>query len=373
VSHRLTTLASTCPACGAANTAAWVLDYASFRHLDFAPLGTAAEWPNTIAGCHGCGILYRLLDAGQRQAIATLYGSRDYAEHQEDHMVRSGENMRHACEVQADSIVAQWPQAAAARAILDIGCFDGKLLAALAARSAARRLVGYDVAPRPGFPSTAGFEFHSGDRATLDGGFDLILLSQSMIYIGDLDRLFAEFTTLLNPDGCIFVHVPNSAIRPSSLLLGDQIFYFTPDSLQTLFARHGYGIEFASQDSFRRDILLLARRSAGASASTDTCGNEAVLRQLDAMADSLRAIPGDRLAILGTTIEAAFAHSLIAERVSVFVDENPNKLGRPFNGKPVVAPAALPDASTCIVPMGSAAKDLAARLGAHYRSRFVAV
>lgn len=371
--HYLTSSSSMCPACGHLNLYAWMLAYASFRHLDFTPLGGNAEWPNTIVDCKYCGVLYRLLSPDQRKVLATLYTSCDYAEHKEAHMVRINDEMYHSFEAQADIVLAQWPEVANIRSILDIGCFDGKLLQALGARTKAERLVGYDVAPRPGFPRAEGFKFYCGDRVALEESFDLIVLSQSMIYIDDLDDLFSQFTKLLNPEGRIFVHVPNTAMRPSSLLLGDQVIYFTPASLDSLFSRHGYEIEFISNDVFQRDLLVLAKRSPKEAVRVCIIENIRILEQLTNMAKTLRAIPGNELAILGTTIEAAFAYSILLERVCIFIDENPNKLNNFFNGIPVLEPKDLLIGATCIVPMGSAAKDLVNRLTAKYPAQFIAV
>ncbi len=368
---------SICPACGATNTAAWRLDYAAFRHLDFAPLlppPGAAAWENRLCACAGCGVLYRLLDAAQRDALAALYRSDDYAGHREDHRVRGADGaLRPAAEAQADALLAAWPEAARRAAILDIGCFDGKLLAALGERTGTARLVGYDVAARPEFPRRPRFAFHTGERRALAGPFDLVLVSQSLIYIDDLAELFAELRTRLVDDGRVFVHVPDTSLRPASLLLADQVFHFTPASLASLFGRHGYAVEYLHGHPFRRDILLLARRRADAEAQPVVAGDEGLFGRLDDLAARLRAIPGRELAVFGTTIEAAFACNVLGERASRCVDENPDKQGHQFNGLPVVPPGGLDPGNTCVVPMGREAAPLVERLSAQYPGRFLLV
>ena len=77
----------------------------------------------------------------------------------------------------------------------------------------------------------------------IKGVFDIILLSQSLIYIADLHRLMVELDHLLSPNGVIFIHVLNTATRPATLLLGDQVFYFTPDSLHKMAASVGLSCE----------------------------------------------------------------------------------------------------------------------------------
>lgn len=368
--------ASICPACGTANDALWRLDHAAFRHLDFAPLAPppgATVWENRLCACAGCGVLYRLLDAAQRAALSVLYRSGDYAEHREDHRVRGADGeLRTAATAQAEALLDAWPGLADRAAILDIGCFDGKLLAALAERTSAGRLVGYDVAPRAGFPPGPRFRFHHGARGELSGPFDLVALSQSLIYIDDLAELFAELRTRLAADGRIFVHVPDTSLRPASLLLADQVFHFTPASLASLFARHGYTVEFLRDHPFRRDILLLAHRQAADAGFGPASGDAAGLfARLDDLAIRLRAVPGDDLAVFGTTIEAAFACAVLGERARRCVDENPDKQGRAFNGRPVVPPAELAVGAPCVVPMGSEAAPLVERLSVQYPGRFL--
>jgi len=317
-----------------------------------------------------------LFDHSQRKALSELYQSSTYAEHHEDHMVRDGGTFRLASEAQVDVLIEQWPDVRNCSNILDIGCFDGKLLAALARRTAAKRFVGFDVATCPSFPSMKGFEFHTGNREKLRGPFDLVLLSQSLIYISDITNLFYELDYLLKADGRIFVHVPNTSHRPCSLLLADQVFHFTSESLAEVFAAHGYFCDFIVNHSFNRDILMLAERRATARSIPKDLALEPVsnlFQKLESMASRILAVSGNDLAVFGTTIEAAFVHSLIAPRVSCFVDENTEKLKRSFNGLPIVLPHSLNENTTCLIPMGETAAPLAARLTANFTSHFLLI
>jgi hypothetical protein len=249
-------------------------------------------------------------------------------------------------------------------------------LAALAKRTAATRFVGFDVTACPRFPSKKGFEFHTGSRSELRGPFDLVILSQSLIYLADIKSLFLDLERLLKANARIFVHVPNTALRPSSLLLADQIFHFTPESLAEIFAAHGYFCDFIVNHSFNRDILMLAERRSTTKLEPQSqvlSTASQFFQKLDSLASRVRAVSGTNLAIFGTTIEAAFAHSLIADLVSCFVDENPEKLKRYFNGLPVVLPKSLNADTTCIIPMGQDATPLASRLAASFPNRFLVI
>ncbi len=366
---------SHCPACGKVNDKVYLLGFTGFRHLDFSPLGTPATWTNSLCVCESCTLIYRLFDADQQRALAALYQSIDYAEHQENHLVHNGDKLQRACEAQADALIAALPSRISIGAILDIGCFDGKLLLSLAQRTTSSRMVGYDIASRTDFPRLSGFEFWTGSLKQFPGLFDLILLSQSLIYIADLAELFTELDRMLADGGRIFVHVPNTASRPASLLLADQLFHFTRESLARLFLKHGYSVDFLTFHPFHRDILLLAYRHEKEPSQVDSVQSSEsdIFKLLEQSAMRIRAVKGNEIAIFGTTIEAAFAHSLISERVSCFIDENPVKQEYLFGGLPVLSPQALNATTTCIIPMGTDATHLARRLAASFPCKFLLI
>ena len=68
--------------------------------------------------------------------------------------------------------------------------------------------------------------------------------------------------------------------------------------------------------------------------------------------------------------QMCFAQSDAAEEnhIAFFVDEDPNRIGRDFMGKPVISPNSVPPGSRIIVPLAySVAKNIANRLkGASY-------
>jgi SAM-dependent methyltransferase len=214
----------------------------------------------------------------------------------------------------------------------------------------------------------------------IKGVFDIILLSQSLIYIADLHRLMEELDQLLSPDGVIFIHILNTSIRPATLLLGDQVFYFTPDSLNCLLASFGFAVRIVNTPIFSKDIIAVVtrqddRRKAGSGTSHSLSKHpdaDDALSSLENLAhDILATVPAEPVSIFGTTIEAGFAHSLIHHRVTCFVDENPHKQERLFCGKKVLPPSSLPKDSTCIVPMGINSAQLVKRLSAQYQGRFL--
>ncbi|MEQ1866838.1 MAG: methyltransferase domain-containing protein [Micropepsaceae bacterium] len=90
--------------------------------------------------------------------------------------------------------------------VLDLGCGTG--LAGLAFKLVARRLVGIDLSPRM-IAQAAALKIYDAifeadvERVPADAGgpFDIVIAADVLVYLGDLDPLFAEAVRLLKPGG----------------------------------------------------------------------------------------------------------------------------------------------------------------------------
>jgi SAM-dependent methyltransferase len=99
--------------------------------------------------------------------------------------------------------------------VLEIGCGTGGLLAKLHAR----RKVGVDLAPnqiaaaRTAVPDA---EFHeqAGETLELAERFDCIIISDTLNFAADVQRLFEQLQTVAHPDTRLFVNFHNSLWRP---------------------------------------------------------------------------------------------------------------------------------------------------------------
>ncbi|MBT5747033.1 MAG: class I SAM-dependent methyltransferase [Gammaproteobacteria bacterium] len=362
-----------CPMCQFRNERVYRFDYATFRHLDFAQQPTTDDFPNVVCACSDCGVIYRV---GRWEEISLVdqFTTDEYAAHQEDHQVRDQSGvLRDAAEVQADLIAQHLEAIPEQAAVLDIGCFDGKLLGALKYRTGAVRLTGYDVAPRSSFPQEQGFEFVE-NLDEVDGRYALIILSHSLIYIEDVKGLFDRIDQLLAEDGVLFVHVPNVDVRPSTLLLGDQLYYFGKEALGNLLLSCGFSIEFIGERLFPKDILVVASKKSSEEIDvSQEWESDKVIVALNKLEMATYAAVNDQqqVVVLGTTIEAAFVNSLISKRVSFFVDENKRKQEVGFCGKKVLAPGELKECDVCIIPMGKQSQDIARRLSVMSVCQFI--
>jgi SAM-dependent methyltransferase len=139
--------------------------------------------------------------------------------------------------------------------VLDIGCGDGRLLAALAALG--HEGVGTERAsdhPRAG-AARSGLEIRDGDLTdgSLAGArFDLCIYWHVLEHLHDPRASLLEAWRLIKPGGRLVVAVPNlESIQAGwagsawfHLDLPRHLFHFTPSSLAALLARAGFGVQW---------------------------------------------------------------------------------------------------------------------------------
>lgn len=241
--------------------------------------------------------------------------------------------------------------------VLDIGCFDGSFLEALSRRKPAGFFHGYDINEhvRNQFPRASNLKFSSGDLGTVGGSYDLVVLSHSLMYLDDLSSLFSDIRRLLKPRGVLFIQTPDVSKNPWSLLFADQFSFYSRENLTRLFAQAGFSVHLIESGWFPRELLAYGQQTAISqvhSPATSVLGQ--CLMFLDAASRLLReasdSAPRSPLAVLGTTVNAAWAHSILGDRLGWFVDEDSQKIGRDFRHTPVIHPAELQEDCMLVIP-----------------------
>ncbi len=137
------------------------------------------------------------------------------------------------------------------------------------------------------------------------------------------------------------------------------------------------GCEFACLDNtwFPKGIVATVRPATGFRLIESEADDEvrACLDHVAALARRLAAIDAGPVAVFGTTIEAAFAESILGPRVSYFVDENPGRIGTTFHRKPVVHPASVSANDRVVVSLGGPGTEVARRLAATHAGTYLVV
>ena len=280
-------------------------------------------------------------------------------------------------------IFANIPPADSGR-LLDFGCGSGNLLASMSERCPGWRLAGADLGElhRGEIEAIPNVEwFHSRGLEQLPGSFDLITAVHLVEHLDHPVLSLKDLTAALLPGGSLAIEVPNLRTNPFDLLIADHASHFTSASLRRTLVASGLSGEI-HEDVIPRELSVIARRaepagpppgsSAGDLPLMDALGtiqaevdrHLAWLGALAALAHRLAA-KGPKLALMGSSIAAGWLAGEVAGRIDCFVDEDPNRAGGAFLGRPILAPEQLPRDVTLLLPMTlPTAEAVAARMTA---------
>ena len=372
-----------CPVCGGTEIDLLRPDCIYIRHMDFQPM---LSQPAGLANCSECSAVF-MADGDTIKEIQNIYAGVDYARDKKtEHRVhdkRTDESTHTTYRAIADFLGGHYPLDKPR--VLDIGCFDGKLLIELERECCGADMHGYDVSPaiEERFPQRENYTFHYGDLGDIPGTFDLICIVNTLMYIEDPADFMNDVDRLLKPEGHLFVLTPNTAINPCFLTLGDQTLYFSPDNLANFLDRFGYAAEIETANaSFPRSVLASACRSApGEVTQVSDMAFSAAVTWLDDNVPRVRAAvttarathKNGRVAILGCAHNAAWAFHAVGGNIDCFADENPTRVGTVFYGKPVLHPRDLSADDTLVMPYGATADAIRKKFAAFYRAQLVAV
>jgi SAM-dependent methyltransferase len=363
----------TCGVCGGPIEVVDGLPWARFRHSDWSVTSTA---PWSLIVCKRCGIAS---PDNRGVDLVAQYANRAYVDRETPvHHVRPpGESaLIPAPQHQLDVLR---PYLSDRPAILDVGCFDGRLLRAFRERYPAARLVGCDVGEelRKFFPPCEGIAFFAGDAAWDAGPFDLVVFSQSLQYIEGLNVVLQRVAANLSPEGRLFIQVPDLERRPISIVLGDLHHHFTRTSLANLVRLNGFDATVIEPTGFARDLVVVAVKDAAADLELSPEGGRrvlAALRAVDTIAQrviDLMAAGGGN--VFGTTIDAAFVAHILGDKLADFIDEAPRPEGITFLNRSVRYPRELRQDERTFVPVGVDATAVVTRLRQAYRGEFLPV
>jgi SAM-dependent methyltransferase len=157
------------------------------------------------------------------------------------------------------------------RRLLDLGCGDGKFLAAMPAEER----FGYEVAGvHSSYPDgiqviTDDLLAKIGEAPLLEGTFDVLTAWDVFEHLPDLDQFVVAIGRLLCSGGYLFVTVPNLDSLVArlcgerwSMILLEHLWYFGPKTLDLFLGRHGFSMVKQGHMPFAVTASYLAARFA---------------------------------------------------------------------------------------------------------------
>jgi len=244
--------------------------------------------------------------------------------------------------------------------ILDVGCGNGGLLRSFSALRPGWELSGTELDERNratvlAIPGVVGF--HTGTIDELTGQFDAISMLHVLEHIPDPARFLRSVRDRLDPGGLLLVEVPDFSQNPFELLIADHCTHFTQDRLVALLASAGFRVHAATSACIPKEISVLALKD-GPSPGQETAAADALesaraaLDWLAALVTRARELVATRrIGIFGTAIAGSWLFGEIEEGVEFFVDEDSQRIGKRYLGRPVLHPDEIPLDAQLLIPL----------------------
>ena len=249
--------------------------------------------------------------------------------------------------------------------MLDVGCGNGATIRAFGEvapgwTKAGTEFDGKYRAEVESIPSTE--PLYVGPVEDVPGAFDVITMIHVLEHIVDPVAVLATLRGKLAPGGLLLIEVPHHPANPFELLIADHRSHFTADSLTRALVAAGYEIVSVATDWIPKELSVVARPATAAVTMPPPISAAAArerisdsLAWLRSTANHLRRLGAENaLGLFGTSIAGTWLAAEAGNAISFFVDEDPNRVGRTYLGRPVYAPANVPAGTRVFVGLPSA-------------------
>ncbi len=322
-----------------------------------------------LAVCENCALVQKFPDPHWLAEIAAIYG--DYSAYGlaggEEQLVldpRSGMPCKRS-EVLMRALQDSRGALAGIASALDVGCGHGVTLAAMANAFPDWELYGYELdgSKLEVLRRIRKFRhLYTGGISTIDRSFGFISMIHSLEHFVDPLQTLRSLGRIATREGRLFIEVCNVEENPFDLLVADHLTHFSPATLALAVNRAGYAVARVATDWVRKEISLLATRdermdvpaSPAAAAGKRTYQNIAAsVAWLDTLISNARACASraSSFGIFGTSIAGTWLATALDRHVEFFVDEDPNRVGREYMGKAVLAPQDVPGESSIFLAL----------------------
>lgn len=321
-------------------------------------------WPagGRLAVCSDCGGVQKLPDALWLDEIRRIYGGYEIY-----HLSDGAEQVIFSSSGEASprshlllDFVAKSIALPTTGKLIDIGCGNGAALAGFSKILPRWELYGNELSDRvldnlrkiPNFVAL----YTVDDVTAIPGRYDLV----SMIY--SLEHMPAPLSTLsaaarlLEDRGKVFIEVPDIETSPFDLLVADHLCHFSVDTLRYLASRASLTATTATTSVLSKEITFIGENGLAPLPKPVAAAGFGTVRTtvswLQSVIDRARALSTERpFGIFGTSISGMWLYGALGGQIDFFVDEDRSRIGRLYEGKPILAPQDAPVGSTVYIPL----------------------
>ena len=168
--------------------------------------------------------------------------------------------------------------------------------------------------------------------------FDVIVLIHALEHIINPALFLNDIKKILNPGGILFIEIPNLKLAPFDILIADHCSHFTIETLEKLLNNAGFSILNSSEDYIPKEITLVAKLNYTEKSIVDyQIGFNLINDYFENLNSIFKQTKGlkSNFGIFGTSISATWLASEFEKKVSFFIDEDINRVGKTYMGKPV--------------------------------------
>lgn len=343
-------------------------------------------WPagGRLAVCRDCGAIQKIPDPHWQDEIRRIYGGyeiyhlSDGAE-QVIFTTASGEASPRS-HVLVD-FVTKTIRPPVKGKLIDIGCGNGAALAGFSKILPQWELYGNELSDRgladlrkiPNFAAL----YTANDVTAIPGRYDLVTMIHSLEHMPAPLSTLTAATRLLKDRGNVFIEVPDIETSPFDLLVADHLCHFSLDTLRYLASRAGLIATTATTSVLGKEITFIGRSGHDTLPMPDAAAGfrtaRATVSWLQSVIDRARALSDQgKFGIFGTSISGMWLYGTLGGRIDFFVDEDRSRIGRSYEGKPILAPQDAPAGSTVYVPLTPAVSEKVVARLASLEARFIA-
>lgn len=318
-------------------------------------------WPSggQLGTCGNCGCVQTSVDDEWRKEIAAIYQSytiyyQAAGAEQSVFEQTSGEAIP-----RSDQLLSQVQQSLdlpTTGRLIDIGCGNGGFLRSFHRHFPDWELAGleWDDKYRSEVESIPGVErLYAGGLESVPGQFDAISLVHVLEHIEAPEEFLRKVKEKLKPEANLIIQLPHYVDNPFELFVADHATHFDVNTIRVLLDRVGFHIDRIETTWVPKELSVVARNSASESHFSDvrTPSLPTTLEWLELVLKDARAIAqrSSRFGLFGTSIAAAWMFGELGDNISFFVDEDANRSGGKYFGRPIYQPSTVPGDSDVYV------------------------
>jgi len=356
-----------CHLCGAAGL--WEFpEFRAFRRIT----SDCRPWPagGRLCVCPTCGSVQKLIDEVWNREVEELYAGYaiyDQAEGAEQAVFDQSSGEASSRSQRLLTALCREIDLPAKGRMLDVGCGNGAMLRAFSKATTGWSMAGTELSDKyrrlvediPGVES-----LYTCKPEEVPGQFDLVSMVHVLEHIPEpaafLDRLLPK----LVPGGLLVVELPYHVANPFELLIVDHCTHFAAATATSLLERSGLEVLSVAQNWVPKELTLVARKPVLLTPVCATPGNLAMpamnwqdcveqrIGWLSRVSSLGRMLSSQReIGLFGTSIAGTWLFAEVDGAVSFFVDEDPKRVGKRWQDRPVYDPRHIPSGSCLMIPL----------------------